>query len=81
MQYVAKPTKKFPLHQDVTAGLVDGKSLVTYLSLLFLSLLPQPQVEGGIGTIQCEEVDQWPSMVDPLFTGGLSGSPVKSPTR
>ena len=58
----------------MVSGLVDGKSLVTYLSLVFLALLPH---QG----ITVEEADRWPPLAEPLFTGGLSGSPVKTPTR
>jgi len=60
---------------------VDGKSLVTYLSLLFLSLVEEGTSSSSSSILRCEEADRWPPLADPLFTGGLSGSPVKSPAR
>jgi hypothetical protein len=57
----------------MAGGVVDGKSLATYLSLLLLVLPP----EG----LRREEADRFPPLADPLFTGTLSGSPLKTPTR
>ncbi len=54
-------------------GVVDRKSLATYLTLLFL-VLPHEEISS-------QEADRYPPLADPLFTGGLSGSPVKTPTR
>jgi len=57
----------------VAEGLVDAKSMATYLSLL-MPMLPH---EG----VSREEAERFPALADPLFTGALSGSPLKTPTR